>query len=139
MRPWLAGCVVVGLLGITAMPALAGETAAAPFRMVACTDTKDSGGAIQLVVRGANLTLACSQAENSAADVKVMLAFDRTANEPSVGFGALFATRLSIDHGKITVTVPDLPEIAHHTMIVKVFVTDAAGTRSCDAGRIRVE
>ncbi len=33
---------------------------------------------------------------------------------------------------------PDVPDIANHTVKVKVYVTDAKGTRACDAGRVRI-
>jgi hypothetical protein len=34
--------------------------------------------------------------------------------------------------------VPDLPDLAQHTVRVRVYVTDTNGVHSCNAGRVRI-
>ena len=58
--------------------------------------------------------------------------------EASLGYNAVLATNQVVAKHGVRVTVPDMPDIANHTVAVKVYVTDEKGTRACDAGRVSI-
>jgi len=100
--------------------------------------TTDLGGAeIPVVPRGEKFAVACDSIRASGADVSVVMTVaDQT--DDSNGLGSVLATEQKIVQHSVNVQVPDLPDLANHTVNVKVYVTDAKGTSACDAGRVKI-
>ena len=93
--------------------------------------------AVPQVARGQFLGLACAGVDRATSDaVRVVLSF--VGGEPDTGYAGVLATDQTISGGTVHVRVPDLPDMAEHTVRVKVYVTDRAGVHSCDAGRVRI-
>ncbi|MDE2181687.1 MAG: hypothetical protein KGJ78_01560 [Alphaproteobacteria bacterium] len=93
-------------------------------------------GQLPVVTRGGSLGVACAEADRTGADVRVVMHVLPDAAPP--GFAAVLATEQTIDHGTVHVRVPNLPDLSHHTVSVKVYVMDSKGTHTCDAGRVRI-
>jgi hypothetical protein len=89
------------------------------------------------VARGQFIGLACANVER-AADDAVRVVMSLASNEPSTGYAGVLATEQTISGKTVHVRVPDLPELAQHTVRVKVYVTDRSGVHSCDAGRVKI-
>ncbi|HJW40446.1 MAG TPA: hypothetical protein VJ476_04355 [Rhizomicrobium sp.] len=101
--------------------------------------TSDLGGAeIPIVGRGTQFAIACDGIKSSEAQVSVVLSLDSAAGETPTGYSSVLATNQIVARHAVHVQVPDVPDIANHTVNVKVYVTDAKGTRACDAGRVRI-
>ncbi|MBL6854256.1 MAG: hypothetical protein ISS15_16980 [Alphaproteobacteria bacterium] len=101
--------------------------------------TSDLGGVdIPVVPRGDKFAVACDSIRASGADVSVVMTVtDQPAGDTS-GLGSVLATEQKIVQHSVNVQVPDLPDLANHTVSVKVYVTDASGTSACDAGRVKI-
>ncbi len=101
--------------------------------------TTDLGGAeIPVVPRGDKFAVACDSIRASGADVSVVMTVTDQAGDDASGLGSVLATEQKIVQHSVNVQVPDLPDLANHTVSVKVYVTDAKGTSACDAGRVRI-
>jgi|SRR5690349_17952597 len=100
--------------------------------------TADLGGAdIPVVPRGDKFAVACDSIRATGADVSVVMTVtDQAADD--TGLGSVLATEQKIVQHSVNVQVPDLPDLANHTVSVKVYVTDAKGTSACDAGRVKI-
>jgi phage tail protein X len=100
--------------------------------------TTDLGGPdIPVVPRGEKFAVACDSIRASGADVSVVMTVaDQT--EDANGLGSVLATEQKIVQHSVNVQVPDLPDLANHTVSVMVYVTDGKGTSSCDAGRVKI-
>lgn len=108
-------------------------------KVSAYTSPNDKGGnAVPSIKRGQPLGIACTDIGREGADVRVVLQFTQAMDESPTGFGAVLATEQTITPGTVHVLVPDMPDLANHTVNVKVFVTDPTGTHSCDAGRVKI-
>ena len=100
--------------------------------------TADLGGAeIPVVPRGEKFAVACDSIRPSGADVSVVMTVADPVEDAN-GLGSVLATEQKIVQHSVNVQVPDLPDLANHTVSVKVYVTDGKGTSSCDAGRVRI-
>ncbi|MDR3528336.1 MAG: hypothetical protein P4L57_13770 [Rhizomicrobium sp.] len=125
------------------MIGVCGSAAAA----LACTDEvrlpvgdtiaiQDSGGgSIPHAARGQYLGLACANVEKDGA-VAVVLYPDN--NQSPTGIGEVLAIEQKIDAGLVHVRVPDFPELADHTLHVKVFYRNADGSHVCDGGNVKI-
>ena len=98
----------------------------------------DKGGSLPVIARGQALGVSCADVDHSGADVRVVMVVGRAADEEPTGYSAVLATDQKVEHGTVHVKVPNLPDLSHHTVTVKVYVTDAQGTHTCDAGRIKI-
>ena len=87
---------------------------------------------------GERMVLEGGGIEANGADVQVVMKLDNPPGDRQTGYNAVLATDTTIVQHSVNVHVPDVPDLANHTVDVKVYVTDAKGTRACDAGRIRV-
>jgi hypothetical protein len=96
----------------------------------------DNGGGIPTIGRGKLLGVACADVNRAGADVRVVMSL--TPGEEPAGYSGVLATSQKITPGTVHIRVPDLPELAQHTVSVKVYVVDAHGTHTCDAGRVRI-
>lgn len=110
----------------------------ASLKAIPCVRLVDQSSNVPHVLRGQKVEIACSDAGRADAAVQVVMQFDSDSGETAPGYGAVLATEQTISSGKVLVQVPDVPNISQHTMNVRVFVTDATGVHSCDAGRIKV-
>ena len=102
------------------------------------TATETGGSDVPVVPRGDMLAVACDSIRAAGAEVSVVMTITDQATDASPGLGAVLATEQRILAHSVSVQVPDLPDLANHTVHVKVYVTDASGTRSCDAGNVRI-
>ena len=108
-----------------------------PYGETAGYASPDAGGGIPSVARGQFLGLACANVQRAADDaVRVVLSL--AADEPFTGYTGVLATDQTITGTTVHVRVPDLPDLAQHTVRVRVYVTDTTGVHSCDAGRVRI-
>lgn len=101
--------------------------------------TTELGGAdIPVVPRGDKFAVACDSIRATGADVSVVMTVTDQPTDDTTGLGSVLATEQKIVQHSVNVQVPDLPDLANHTVSVKVYVTDAKGTSACDAGRVRI-
>jgi len=99
----------------------------------------DEGAGIPSVARGQALGIACAEASRAGADVRVVMQVDADSDDDDpAGFGAVLATDQKVERGTVHVRVPNMPDLSHRTVNVKVFVMDSHGTHTCDAGRVRI-
>ena len=96
----------------------------------------DSSGGIPVIERGRMLGVACADVNNDGADVRVIMAL--TPGQQPTGYSSVLATDQTITTGTVHVRVPDVPQFAHHTVYVRVYITDKQGMHTCDAGRVRI-
>jgi hypothetical protein len=108
-----------------------------PYGGTANYASPDAGGGIPSVARGQFLGLACANVQRAAADA-VRVVMSLAADEPSTGYTGVLATDQTITADTVHVRVPDLPDLAQHTVRVRVYVTDTNGVHSCNAGRVRI-
>jgi hypothetical protein len=95
------------------------------------------GETIRKVTRGDKLAIACDGLDLSSGDVRVVLNVDASGAK-KLGYQGVLATDQTRDNGKLQIRVPDAPDLANHTVSVKVFVMNGSSATSCDAGTIRV-
>ncbi len=122
----------------TSAPALANGISTVPgqLRLYA---TPDMGGAgIPTVSRGAQFAIACDGIKSGGDDVRVVMSLANPPGDQPTGYSAVLATNQTVARHAVHVQVPDVPDFANHTVSVKVYVTDAKGTKACDAGRVRI-
>ena len=126
----------IAMLTATSAPALANGIQVVPGRLIPYATADMGGGGIPTVNRGDLFAIACDDIKASGADVRVVMALS-SADQPT-GYTAILATNQKVARHAVHVQVPDVPDIANHTVNVKVYVTDAKGTRACDAGRVHI-
>lgn len=134
MRALLIG---IAILAAASTPALANGIRTTPGHLIPYATMSDASGAgIPTVNRGDQFAIACNDITAATADVRVVMSLD--GNEAPTGYSAVLATNQTIARHSVRVQVPDLPDFGNHTVNVKVYVTDAKGTRACDAGRLHI-
>ena len=124
------------LLATAATPALASGMSVESGRLMTYATTDMGGASIPTVTRGTQFAIACDGIKSDGADVRVVMSLD--AAEASTGYSSVLATKQTVARHAVHVQVPDTPDLANHTVNVKVYVTDAKGTHACDAGRVRI-
>jgi len=122
----------------TATPAFANGITTITARITNYAPVDPGGDGIPTVSRGAQVAIACDDITSSGTDVRVVMSLDDKAGDVPTGYTAVLATQQHVARHAVQVRVPDVPDLANHTVKVKVYVTDAKGTRSCDAGRVRI-
>lgn len=125
---WTALC-------LTAMCAGAPAQATPPYVNELMLPT---GGVASLpkVTRGQFIGVACANVQRVARDaIRVVMYF--AANE-APGYRGVLATDMKVSTGAVHIRVPDTPDIAKHTMQVRVYFVDADGRHVCDAGKVRI-
>lgn len=125
-------------LAVTSTPALACSIQVMPGHIVAYATTDLGGADIPTVNRGDQFAIACNDIKASGADVRVVMSLSNPPGEPPTGYAAVLATNQRVTRHAVAVQVPDVPDFANHTVSVKVYVTDAKGTKACDAGRVHI-
>ena len=126
------------ILLATATPAFANGITTITARITSYAPADLGGSGIPTVARGDQFAIACDGIRSSGTDVRVVMSLDNTQGDAPTGYSAVLATRQRVAHHEVQVQVPDVPDLANHTVKVKVYVTDAKGTKACDAGRVRI-
>lgn len=124
------------MLAATSAPALANGIQVVPAHLIPYATTDLSGGGIPTVNRGDQFAIACDDIKTAGAEVRVVMAL--SAAEQPTGYTAILATNQKVARHAVHVQVPDVPDITGHTVNVKVYVTDAKGTKACDAGQVHI-
>ena len=99
--------------------------------------TGSGSDSVRTVARGHEFAIMCADIADTSSDVRVLMSVADAGNMPT-DHSSIMATNQHVSRHAVSVTVPDMPEFANHTINVRVFVTNAKGTRQCDAGRVRV-
>lgn len=93
--------------------------------------------AIPTATRGQYIAVTCARIEHVASEA-IRVVMYLSPNEQPTGYKGVLATDQEITPGTIHVRVPDTPDLADHTVFVRVYYQDAAGRHSCDAGKVRI-
>jgi hypothetical protein len=145
---------LVGLAGLAAIavtgPAFAnGSTAAplplaAPSAVAAATDSTLPPDAdveiVPQVTPGDRISIACDALtkSNPDSDVRVVLTISAIPGETPPGYKKVLATDEHVAYGAVRVRIPTVPDIAEHTVNLNVYVVDEQGSKSCDAGHVKI-
>ncbi|HXC54953.1 MAG TPA: hypothetical protein VNU97_06635 [Rhizomicrobium sp.] len=123
---------------VTSAPAAAAGVMATPGHIIPYA-TMDTGGAGVLTVnRGDRFAIACDDIKAQSANVSVVMSLANPPGEAPTGYSSVLVTNQTVARHAVHVQVPDTPDLANHTVIVKVYVTDAKGTHACDAGKVHI-
>jgi hypothetical protein len=92
------------------------------------------------VTPGDQIAIACDALTNSKADsdVRVVLTISAMPGETAPGYKKVLATDAQVAYGAVRVRIPTVPEIAEHTVNLDVYVVNAKGSQSCDAGHVKI-
>ena len=103
-------------------------------------DEMGSDSAVPFVDRGDQIAIACDALDKASADnVRVVMRIAPTLGDLDVGYKKVRATDETVSHGAVHVRVPDVPDLASHTVQVNVYVMGPTGQHlTCDAGTMRV-
>lgn len=141
MRLWFwggVGCIAV-LGAALASPAISNElTLPLAGTIAGYAPSSEQGGAVPSVARGQALGIACADIRGPGTEVQVVMQIAHVLGETATGYDAVIATEQKLGDGTVHVRIPDVPGLSQHTVNVKVYVTDAKGTHSCDGGRVRI-
>jgi hypothetical protein len=101
------------------------------------------GAKMKLVSIGCVLTAMVLSAGPSAANElqpagRVVMALDSVKGEEPTGYEAVLLTGQTVEGHAVRVRVPDVPDLLNHTVTLRVYITDAKGTTSCNAGHLRI-
>jgi hypothetical protein len=89
------------------------------------------------VERGSYLGVACANIERVASDtIRVVMYLSQ--NEPPAGMKGVLAIDQTITPNTIHVRVPNIAELADHTVFVRVYYLDEGSRHTCDAGNIHI-
>lgn len=95
------------------------------------------GEAVRKVNRGDRVAIACDGMDLSSGDVRVVLNVDASGAK-KLGYQGVLATDQTQSGGQLQIRVPDAPDLANHTVNVKVFMLKGDTATSCDAGTVRI-
>jgi len=92
------------------------------------------------VAPGDEISIACAPIEHRDAnsDVRVVLTIAALPNESSPGFKKVLATDEQLGRYGVVVRIPDVPDLADHTVSLNVYVVDGGPPQGCDAGHVKV-
>jgi len=135
MRAALIGAAIVLA---SAAPALANGIVSVPGHIVSYATTDLGGAGVPTVARGTLFAIACDGIRSSGDDVKVVMSIAGAPGDQDTGYAAVLATQQTVERHSVHVQVPDVPNLANHTVNVRVYVTNAKGIKACDAGRVRI-
>jgi len=89
------------------------------------------------VARGQLLGVACANIDRVASEtIRVVMYLSQ--NEPPAGMKGVLAIDQTITPGTIHVRVPNIAELADHTVFVRVYYLDGGSRQFCDAGNIHI-
>jgi hypothetical protein len=92
------------------------------------------------VTPGDQIAIACDALANSKADsdVRVVLTISAIPGETQPGYQKVLATDAQVAYGAVRVRIPTVPDIEDHTVNLDVYVVDAKGSQSCNAGHVKI-
>jgi len=131
----------IALAGVMALTAAGMPASACPYEKAQKAKTayapSDNGAeSIKKVTRGDKLAIACDGVDLSG-DVRVVLNVSESGAK-KLGYKGVLATDQSRSQGHLQIRVPDAPDLANHTVNLKVFVMNGETATACDAGKVRV-
>jgi hypothetical protein len=126
------------IVALSASPALACGIDTIPGHLRTYATADLGGTSIPTVTRGTEFAIACDGIKSNDSDVRVVMSLDAASGDEPTGYSSVLATQQTVARHAVHVQVPDVPDLANHTVTVKVYVTDAKGTHACDAGRVRI-
>jgi hypothetical protein len=119
-------------------PAFANGIATMPGQLRTYANPDVGGAGVPTVSRGTQFAIACDGIKSNGDDVRVVMSLANPPGDHPTGYSAVLATNQTVARHAVQVQVPDVPDLANHTVNVRVYVTDAKGTHACDAGRVRI-
>lgn len=126
---WIALCLTAMCASAAALPPYANE-------LMLPTGGIHADSSLPKAARGQFIGVACANIELIRNDaIRVVMYF---AKDEAPGYRGVLATDMKVTSGTVHVRVPDTPDIAEHTMQVRVFYVDASGRHMCDAGKVRI-
>ncbi|HEX3808345.1 MAG TPA: hypothetical protein VH000_11090 [Rhizomicrobium sp.] len=135
--------IALGALAISfAAPVVAHELPGASSQgtIPYAVDEMGSDNTVPFIDRGSQIAIACDALDKASADnVRVVMRIAPTLGDLDTGYKKVLATDETVSNGAVHVRVPDVPDLASHTVQVNVYVTKASGQQlTCDAGTMRV-
>jgi hypothetical protein len=136
MRALMIGCTA--LLAM-ASPAMArGGIVYSQGNIAGYAMSDVDGASVPTVTRGAQFAVLCNGITSAGDDVKVVMSITNAPGDGDTGYAAVLATQQTVARHAVHVQVPDVPNLANHTVDVRVYVTKAHGIKACNAGRVRI-
>jgi hypothetical protein len=95
---------------------------------------------VPTVLPGDDIAIACDALSKSDAnsDVRVVLTISAMPGENTPGIKRVMVTNEEIMKGAVRVRVPTVSELGDQTVNLNVYVVDDKGSRSCDAGHVKI-
>jgi hypothetical protein len=96
---------------------------------------------VPVVAPGEMIGIACEALSYSAPDndVRVVLTISATpSGSEDPGYKKVLATNEQLTKGAVHVRIPEVPDLANRTVDVNVYVVNAMGSHSCDAGHMHI-
>jgi len=117
---------------------LANGSAFADAAIVAAPDSKAE--VVPDVAPGDEIMIACDAVEHRAADsdVRVVLTISALPDQTSPGYKKVLATDEEIGKYGVKVRIPDVPDLADHTVNLNVYVVNDSSHAGCDGGHVKV-
>jgi hypothetical protein len=146
--------LLVGLAGLAAFvaagPACAdGSSATQPNQTTPSVASATTGSTlppdadveiVPQVTPGDRISIACDALakSNPDSDVRVVLTISAMPGETPPGYKKVLATDAQVAYGAVRVRIPTVPDIADHTVNLDVYVVNEQGSKSCDAGHVKI-
>lgn len=130
----LVGAAALALTG----PALADAAKSAPGKIAAAGLA--NGEVVPTVLPGDDIAITCDAlaASDANSDVRVVLTISAMPGESKAGIKRVMATNEEVTRGAVRVRVPQLPALDDRTVNLDVYVVDEKGSKSCDAGHVKI-
>jgi hypothetical protein len=138
MRKSWIGVAALFAAACAAGPVLAGA-AASPADQFAPLGPDDE--VVPVVAPGEMIGIACEALSYSAPDndVRVVLTIAAApSGAPEPGYKKVLATNEKLTTGAVHVRIPKMPDLANRTVDVNVYVVNALGSHSCNAGHMHI-
>jgi hypothetical protein len=146
--------LLVGLAGVAAFavagPACANGSTAAPQAQTTSSTASAATGStlppdadveiVPQVTPGDRISIACDALtkSNPDSDVRVVLTISAIPGETAPGYKKVLATDEHVAYGAVRVRIPTVPELEDHTVNLDVYVVNEQGSKSCDAGHVKI-
>jgi hypothetical protein len=133
------GLAVLGSALVLATPAFASSVGPIAHMNLSSGLNETGAGDIHSVKPGDAVDIACAALEtNPDADVRVVMTLAPISGETKTGYRKLMATNEKVVKNTVRFRVPETDGIENHTVHLKVYVVDAKGSQSCDAGLMKI-
>jgi hypothetical protein len=100
----------------------------------------DSGEIVPMVSPGDEISIDCESLDMHApdSDVRVVLTISATPGETGPGYKKVLATDEELMRGAVKVRIPNTPDLMDHTVDLNVYVVNASGSQTCNAGHLKI-